>query len=113
MMSARVRKTSSSLAWYFSQIALTDSASMRACAGSYTPHGRSQCARTTVEGAGRLLSVRRSGGSGIGGAVLPCGGPMGRLLMALILDTTCGPEAGAAREPPPVGRSAGCWYGAR
>src|SRR5436190_1345176 len=33
MSSARVRKTGSWLSWYFSQIALTDSASMRACAG--------------------------------------------------------------------------------
>src|SRR6059058_3063926 len=55
MISARVRKSWSELAWYFSQIALTDSASMRAWAGSYTPHGRSQWASTTVRG------VRRRG----------------------------------------------------
>src|SRR4051795_11856916 len=103
MRMARVRKSGSGLSATLAMIALIDSASMRACAGSYTPHGRSQCARTTVEGASRRLSVRRSGWSVIGGAVLPCGGPMGRLLMALILDTTCGPEAGAAREPPLVG----------
>src|SRR3712207_153561 len=44
MRMARVRKAGSSLAWYFSWIALTLSASMRAWAGSYTPQGRSQCA---------------------------------------------------------------------
>src|SRR3954464_8665022 len=44
MSTARILKTSSSLAWYFSWMALTDSASMRAWAGSYTPQGRSQCA---------------------------------------------------------------------
>src|SRR3954454_14221841 len=50
MIRARVRNTGSSFCWYFSQIALTDSASMRACAGSYTPHGRSQWANATVAG---------------------------------------------------------------
>src|ERR1700709_241292 len=50
---ARVRNTGSSLAWYFSWMALTDSASMRAWAGSYTPQGRSQCAvASTVENMG-------------------------------------------------------------
>ena len=45
-----MRKTGSSLPWYFSWMALTDSASMRAWAGSYTPQGRSQCAvASTVE----------------------------------------------------------------
>src|SRR4051794_7510290 len=60
MRSARVRNTGSSFAWYFSQIAFTDSASMRACAGSYTPHGRSQCAET-VTGAWRSFSRASTG----------------------------------------------------
>src|SRR5512143_1850198 len=55
MISARVRNSGSLFAWYFSMIALTDSASMRACAGSYTPHGRSQCADTTVLGRNKLI----------------------------------------------------------
>src|SRR5205807_9060385 len=42
-----------SASWYFSWILATDSASIRACAGSYTPHGRSQCACTTREGRNR------------------------------------------------------------
>src|SRR2546430_4749324 len=42
-----------SASWYFSWILATDSASIRACAGSYTPHGRSQCAWTTREGRNR------------------------------------------------------------
>src|SRR5690348_13533962 len=50
MIRARVRNTGSSLPWYFSMIAFTDSASMRAWAGSYTPQGRSQCAWATVDG---------------------------------------------------------------
>src|SRR3569832_1843868 len=60
MMSARVRKTGSSLPWYFSQIAFTDSASMRAWAGSYTPQGRSQCALTLTLGANRRESMEHS-----------------------------------------------------
>src|SRR6476469_633087 len=48
MMIARVRKSTSWLAWYFSCTALTDSASIRAWAGSYTPHGRSQWADTVT-----------------------------------------------------------------
>src|SRR4051794_18622539 len=53
MISARVRNSGSELAWYFSAIALIDSASILACAGSYTPQGKSQCARTTVRGVSR------------------------------------------------------------
>src|SRR5436309_6768693 len=53
MRTQRSRKVGSSLPWYFSWMAFTDSASMRACAGSYTPHGRSQCAWTTREGRSR------------------------------------------------------------
>src|SRR5437762_2564736 len=51
MTTARSRKTGSSDPWYLSWHALTDSASMRACAGSYTPQGRSQCAATVRRGA--------------------------------------------------------------
>src|SRR5690349_24771697 len=55
MISARVRKTGSSLPWYFSMIAFTDSASIRACAGSYTPHGRSQCAYAVTTGCNKRM----------------------------------------------------------
>src|SRR6478735_11189952 len=48
MTTARVRKSGSSLSATLAMIALIDSASMRAWAGSYTPHGRSQCAETSV-----------------------------------------------------------------
>src|SRR5438874_12557495 len=47
MKMARSLKTSSSLSWNFSAMAFTDSASIRAWAGSYTPHGRSQWACTS------------------------------------------------------------------
>src|SRR5690349_3969889 len=57
MVMARVRKSASSLAWYFSWTALTDSASMRAWAGSYTPQGRSQCALTFTLGANRRVNM--------------------------------------------------------
>src|SRR6478672_3163996 len=46
-----------SAALYFSTMALTDCASMRAWAGSYTPHGRSQCALTVVVGANRRENI--------------------------------------------------------
>src|SRR6266513_299170 len=59
---ARVRNTGSSLSWYFSMIALTDSASIRAWAGSYTPHGRSQCAyAVTTEWNQRVASQQTRG----------------------------------------------------
>src|SRR5438270_5851691 len=45
---------------YFSWIFMTDSASMRACAGSYTPHGRSQCAWTTRRGRTRSERILES-----------------------------------------------------
>src|SRR4026207_1842841 len=48
---ARAWNSAASDPWNFSWQALTDSASMRACAGSYTPHGRSQCACTVRRGA--------------------------------------------------------------
>src|SRR5512141_1474301 len=48
---ARARNSASSEPWNFSWHAFTDSASIRACAGSYTPHGRSQCACTLRRGA--------------------------------------------------------------
>src|ERR1700722_7379669 len=51
MMSALVRKSGSVFCWYFSQMALTDSASILAWAGLYTPHGRSQCASAVAFGA--------------------------------------------------------------
>ena len=60
MVIARARKTGSSLAAYFSMIALTDSASIRACAGSYTPQGRSQCAEATCLGRSSRASIRKS-----------------------------------------------------
>lgn len=55
-----MRKSASSLAWYFSWTALTDSASMRAWAGSYTPQGRSQWALTFTLGANRRESMELS-----------------------------------------------------
>src|SRR2546421_7453134 len=55
---ARARNSGSSLPWYFSWIAFTDSASMRACAGSYTPQGRSQCAWTTRRGLSNASTIR-------------------------------------------------------
>src|SRR5947199_7739602 len=41
-------------------MAFTDSASMRACAGSYTPHGRSQWAWTTRAGRSRSWRIIES-----------------------------------------------------
>src|SRR5918999_1020333 len=58
MRMARSRNTSSSLWWYFSTILAIDSASIRACAGSYTPQGRSQWAWTTR--VGRIHAPKRS-----------------------------------------------------
>src|SRR5215470_4025537 len=49
----RVRNSGSVLSAYFWQIALTDSASIRACAGSYTPQGRSQWAYAVAFGSRR------------------------------------------------------------
>src|SRR5438128_3443437 len=57
MATARARKISSSLSWYFCWHAFTDSASIRACAGSYTPHGRSQCAWTLRRGLSKDSSM--------------------------------------------------------
>src|SRR5689334_8772913 len=57
MVSARVRNAGSSLAAYFSRIALTDCASIRAWAGSYTPQGRSQWALTSTAGASRPMRM--------------------------------------------------------
>src|SRR5690242_5055270 len=65
MAMARVRNASSSLPWYFSWIALTDWASILACAGSYTPQGRSQCAWTVRVGAKSFASI---GSPFVGGA---------------------------------------------
>src|SRR5712691_3034084 len=56
MIRARMRKTGSSFCWYFSAIALTDSASILAWAGSYTPQGRSQCAWAAVRGLSSRVS---------------------------------------------------------
>lgn len=60
MPMARVWNCASSLAAIFSWTALTDSASMRAWAGSYTPQGRSQWALTFTLGANRRESMQRS-----------------------------------------------------
>src|SRR5438105_1938064 len=46
-----------SASWYFSWILATDSASTRAWAGSYTPHGRSQCAWTTRRGLSNASTI--------------------------------------------------------
>src|SRR5438270_12919172 len=60
MKMARWRNVSSSDAWYFSWMPLTDSASMRAWAGSYTPQGRSQWACTSSGGRMRsMMEIRR------------------------------------------------------
>src|SRR5437763_12064782 len=57
---ARSLNTSSSLSWNFSAMAFTDSASMRAWAGSYTPHGRSQWACTSSGGrTWSMMEIRR------------------------------------------------------
>src|SRR5882757_4073520 len=83
MTTARVRKSASSLAWYFSWTALTDSASMRAWAGSYTPQGRSQWALTLTLGANRRVNMavlprdRLSGGTLLPGGVVFSGAPGG------------------------------------
>src|SRR5205807_5623378 len=59
-MMARSLNTGSSLSWYFSAMALTDSASMRAWAGSYTPQGRSQWAWTSSGGrTWSMMEIRR------------------------------------------------------
>src|SRR6266576_3136785 len=55
MKMARSLKTSSSLSWNFSAMAFTDSASIRAWAGSYTPHGRSQWACASSGGRARSM----------------------------------------------------------
>src|SRR4051794_12571402 len=60
MKMARSLKTSSSLSWNFSAMAFTDSASMRAWAGSYTPQGRSQWACASSGGLTRsMMEIRR------------------------------------------------------
>src|SRR5436305_1226061 len=60
MKMARSLKTSSSLSWNFSAMAFTDSASMRAWAGSYTPQGRSQWACTSRGGrTWSMMEIRR------------------------------------------------------
>src|SRR5690349_22960200 len=56
MWIARARNVGSSFAAYFSMIRWQDSASMRACSGSYTPHGRSQWALAVVVGASQRVS---------------------------------------------------------
>src|SRR4051794_41895005 len=61
MKMARVLKTGSSEALCLAIRALTDSASIRAWAGSYTPHGRSQWASTTVGRLTRSATARRRG----------------------------------------------------
>src|SRR5437868_9109770 len=59
-MMARSLNTGSSLSWYFSAMAFTDSASIRAWAGSYTPHGRSQWACTSRGGrTWSMMEIRR------------------------------------------------------
>ena len=50
MTTDRERKSASVFAAYFSMHAFTERASIFAWAGSYTPHGRSQCAYTVVFG---------------------------------------------------------------
>src|SRR5690606_21022778 len=60
MTVARAWKCGSSLPAIFSWTAFTDSASMRAWAGSYTPQGRSQWALTLTLGANRRESMERS-----------------------------------------------------
>src|SRR5690242_21881936 len=84
MTVARVWKCGSSLPAIFSWMAFTDSASMRAWAGSYTPQGRSQCALTLTLGANRRESMEHSFLVIVfsGGTLLPGGGdfagaPMG------------------------------------
>jgi hypothetical protein len=44
-------------------IAFTDSASIRACAGSYTPHGKSQCAYAVTIGGNNGIAVSFAVGS--------------------------------------------------
>src|ERR1019366_7609170 len=58
MISARVLNTKSSVLLYFSMMPLIASASIRAWAGSYTPHGRSQWASATAAGEMRSRSDR-------------------------------------------------------
>src|SRR6478735_9125974 len=84
MTVARARKCGSSFAWYFSWTALTDSASMRAWAGSYTPQGRSQWALTLTLGANRRESIEPSflvivfsGGTLLRGRPLSAAAPWG------------------------------------
>src|ERR1044072_3397505 len=60
MTVARAWKCGSSLAAIFCCTGFTDSASMRAWAGSYTPQGRSQCALTLTLGANRRESMEQS-----------------------------------------------------
>src|SRR3954451_20247928 len=57
MRIARVRKSGSLLSATLAMIALTDSASMRAWAGSYTPQGRSQWAETSTVGANSRANI--------------------------------------------------------
>src|SRR6476469_422329 len=58
MSTARVRKSGSSLSASLPMIPLIDSASIRACAGSYTPQGRSQWAETSSVGANSRANMR-------------------------------------------------------
>src|SRR6478735_4269991 len=100
MTTARARKCGSSLAWYFSWTALTDSASMRAWAGSYTPQGRSQWALTFTLGANRresmllsFLVIVFSGGTLLGEKHVFASAPLGlgqksRVGMGLVDDGT-------------------------
>src|SRR6476659_6134245 len=56
MKIARARNSGSVFCAYFSAMALTDSASIRACAGAWTPRGRSQWAWPIVLGSSRRVS---------------------------------------------------------
>src|SRR5215218_9365739 len=73
MWIARVVKAGSAFAPIFSTILYTDSASILACSGSYTPQGRSQWARATSVGAsqwvrdGMRVDLRSGGGAAAAG----------------------------------------------
>src|SRR5207302_3563785 len=87
MAIARVRNAGSSLTWYFSWQALTDSASIRAWAGSYTPHGRSQWAKATAGARNRSTRERTRGTMRIV-KLLVSGGLLATLVRLLLLKTT-------------------------
>src|SRR4051812_37970976 len=109
MTVARAWKCGSSLAAILSCTAFTDSASMRAWAGSYTPQGRSQCALTFTLGANRRESIELSflvivfsGGTLLGERRDFAGAPMGlgqksRVTMGLVAERTVGVAAGCRR----------------